>query len=121
MAGFKWTDKTREAALMLAEGKTRETVAKELNVAERTIYRWLHDTNFAAEVDRLSLMIGISSRAERLRIAMRVVRQKIGETEIKSDKDILDWLKFSQSETDGIKLDLSRLAALGADDASVAD
>jgi hypothetical protein len=37
-------------------------------------------------------------------------------------KDILEWLKFVQGETDGIKLDLAKLAAaLGADAASVAD
>jgi hypothetical protein len=54
-------------------------------------------------------MIDISSRAERLRMAMRVVRQKVraGGT-LKTDRDVLDWLKFARSETTGIKLGFSR-------------
>ncbi len=76
---------------------------------------------FAAEVDRLSVMIGIASRAERLRFAMRVVRQKT-KGNIETDKDLLDWLKFAQSETDGVKLDLPKLAASFAEnEASVAE
>ncbi len=67
-------------------------------------------------------MVGIASRAERLRLAMRVVRQRTNDDGLIDTKaDILDWLKFAQSETTGIKLDLSKLAALGADDPPVAD
>lgn len=66
-------------------------------------------------------MIGIASRAERLRFAMRVVRQKTKGT-IETDKDLLDWLKFAQSETEGVKLDLSKLATTFAEnEASVAE
>jgi len=54
-------------------------------------------------------MIDISSRAERLRMAMRVVRQKVrADGTLETDKDVLDWLKFAQSETTGIKLGFSR-------------
>ena len=121
-SAFKWTPTTKQVALALAEGKTQQVVAGEANVSDRTIRRWLTDTEFAAEVDRLSLMTGISSRAERLRIAKRVIRQKVDDaTGAETERDLLDWLKFAQSETDGIKLDLSKLAALGADDPSVAD
>jgi hypothetical protein len=50
-------------------------------------------------------MIDISSRAERLRTAMRVVRQKVRpDGTLETDKDVLDWLKYAQSETTGIKL-----------------
>jgi len=45
-------------------------------------------------------MIGIANRAERLRIANRVIQQKVNET-VQTDRDVLDWLKFAQSETDG--------------------
>jgi hypothetical protein len=52
-----------------------------------------------------------------------VIRQKTAEDGTVTTKaDLLDWLKFAQSETDGIKLDLARIAAaLGADAPSMAD
>lgn len=51
---------------------------------------------------------------------MRVIRQPIHEQtgQAVTDRDILDWLKFDQSETDGVKLDLSQLAQGDADDDS---
>lgn len=115
--GFRWTPKANAAAVALAEGKQRREVAAAIGVGEATIYRWLSLTEFKTEVDRLSLMIDIASRAARLRIAMRAVRQKIkSDGTIETEKDILDWLKFAQSETDGVKLDLTKLAAaIGTD------
>ena len=117
MSGFNWTQKATAAAIALSEGKTREEVAEEIGVSERTLYRWLADNEFKAEVDRLSLMVDISSRAERLRIAMSIVRKKQkAHGDFDSEKDLLDWLKFAQSETDGVKLDLAKIAeALGND------
>lgn len=110
MAGFQWTEKAHKAALALAEGATREAAAKEAAIGERTLYRWLDDPEFSAEVDRLTLMTGIASRAERLRIAKRVVKQRVRfDGYMFSEKDLLDWLKFAQGETDGIKLDLTAL------------
>jgi len=119
---FEWDDKRTAAAIALAEGYTQQEVAEKVEVAPKTIWNWLQVTEFAAEVDRLSLMMGIASRAERLRLAMRVVRQKTGNSGvIETEKDILDWVKFAQSETDGIKLDLSKLAAIAETETSVAD
>ena len=109
VSGFNWTDEASNAAIALAEGKTRQEVATEVGVSERTVYRWLTDVEFATEVDRLSLMVGIASRAERLRIAQRVIRQKVEKELIETDKDLLDWLKFAQGETNGLKLSLTRL------------
>lgn len=108
--------------MLLAEGYTFQQVAEKIGKTDRTIYRWMNDIEFSAEVDRLSLMVGIASKAERLRLVKRVIRQKsLSDTFLISDKDVLDWLKFAQSETDGIKLDIaSLLAALGPDDASMA-
>ena len=91
--------------------------AEALGVCRKTICNWLCVTEFAAEVDQLSCMIDISSRAERLRIAMRVVRQKVrADGTLVTYKDLLDWLKYAQSETTGIKLGFSRgeLAELDA-------
>lgn len=123
MAAFKWTSKATTAAIALAEGLTRKNAADRAAIGERTLYTWLADSEFSAEVDRLSLMVGIASRAERLRIAQRAVRQMTQESgHVVTERDILDWLKFAQSETDGIKLDLAKLtAAFGADAPSVAD
>lgn len=109
---FTWDDKKSRAATLLAQGNLQQAVADECGVNEKTIRRWLADMAFAAEVDRLSLMVGIASRAERLRIAMRVIKQKIDDkTGVETEKDILEWLKFAQGETDGIKLDLTKIAA----------
>jgi transposase-like protein len=123
MSDFQWTEKSSAAALALAEGQTRKEAAARADITDRTLYRWLNDPEFAAEVDRLSLMVGVASRAERLRLAQRVIRQKTADDGMLSTKaDLLDWLKFAQSETDGIKLDLAKLAAaLGADAPPLAD
>lgn len=112
MADFHWTPKRQKAAMILAQGYTQAEAAAQVGAGQRTIERWAADLEFSVEVDRLSLMVGIASRAERLRIAMQVVRQKVRDGEIKTDRDALDWLKFAQSETDGAKLDLAAL--LGA-------
>lgn len=111
MSDFEWTDSRQKAAISLAEGNTRKQAAKDAGVDDRTIYRWLDVPEFSEEVDRLTLMTGIALRSERIKIAKRVVRQKAGEElkEIETTKDLLDWLKYAQGETDGIKLDLMNL------------
>lgn len=122
MSPFTWNENRSKAALGLAAGHTQQQVADECDIDRRTVQRWLEHPDFAAEVDRLSVMTDVASRAERLRIAKRVVRQFTKDDKIETVKDILDWLKFAQSETDGIKLDIAKqLAALGADEASLAD
>jgi hypothetical protein len=102
---FHWSPKRHKAALALAEGQSQQAVAEAIGVCRKTICNWLCVTEFAAEVDRLSCMIDVSSRAERLRMAMRAVRQKVrADGTVETDKDVLDWLKYVQSETTGIKL-----------------
>lgn len=110
MSAFHWTPKKEKAALALAQGYTEAEAAETARVTDRTIRRWKRNLDFATEVDRLSLMVGIASRAERLRIAMQVVRQKIkADGTLRTNRDLLDWLKFSQSETDGAKYDLATI------------
>lgn len=113
---FCWNEQRSQAAVLLASGATRDEAADEVKVHRQTIFNWLKHPDFAAEVDRLSLMIGIASRAERLRLAMRVVKSKMKDGILQSEKDSLEWLKFAQSETDGVKLDLGKLAASFAQD-----
>lgn len=117
-SAFHWDEKKSLAAIELSQGKTQKEVAKIIGLTDRAIRKWLAEEEFSAEVDRLSLMVGISSRAERLRIAMRVARQKVRDDgTVETDKDLLDWLKYVQSETDGIKLDLTAIAeASGANE-----
>ena len=89
---FRWSTKRHKAALALAEGQSQQAVADAIGVCRKTICNWLCVTAFAAEVDRLSCMIDVSSRAERLRIAMRVVRQKVSaDGTPETEKDLLDW------------------------------
>lgn len=116
-AGFKWNEKRSNVAIYLSAGFTTKEAAKKAGVGERTIYEWKKKPEFLEEIDRLSLMTDIAGRAGRLRIAKRMIRKK----DNKSKKDLLDWLKYAQSETDGVKLDLTTLAeakALMADSGS---
>lgn len=110
MSGFEWTKNRERAALSLACGSTVAVVADMAGVSERTVYRWQNDPEFAQEVDRLTLMVDVASRAYRLRIANRVIRQMVKENEnIPTTKDLLDWLKYAQGETDGVTLNLPQL------------
>lgn len=117
MSEFRWTDKSSAAAVGLAAGKSHREVSEEVDISERQITRWKQHPEFVAEVDRLTLMVGIATRAERLRIVQRIVRQRISEEGgVISKADLLDWLKFAQSETTGAVDDLAdRIAALMAD------
>jgi len=107
---FRWTKKREMAALHLAQGYTVAETAEHAKISERTVYYWRRNLEFQAEVDRLSLMTGIATRSERLRIAMRIIRQKTREDgKLRTGRDLLDWLKFAQSETDGAKFDLAAI------------
>jgi ParB-like chromosome segregation protein Spo0J len=106
---FKWTARREAAALALATGHTEEDTAEIIGISRSTVSRWKRKLEFAQEVDRLSLMADIAGRAQRLRIAMRVVRDKMPDGVPSTDRDLLDWLKFAQSETDGVKLDLVKI------------
>ena len=119
-SAFQWSDKSESAAQGLAEGKTQKQVAADVDISDRTLRRWLEHDEFKDEVDRLSLLTAVATRAYRLRITNRIIRQKVkDEGKVETDKDILDWLKFAQSETDGSRSDIAdRIAALIASDTS---
>lgn len=108
LSHFVWTPKRSDAAELLAQGYTINETAERVGVSEKTIDRWKRDIEFISEVDRLSLMIDIASRSERLKIAKRVVRGLLAQRK-PTERDLLDWLKYAQSETDGVKLDLTAL------------
>ena len=105
---FHWTRIRENAALGLAQGYSQQAVADTIGVCRKTICNWLCLPQFAAEVDRLTLMVGVASRAERLRIATRAVRQSVrADGTIETDRDVLDWLKFAQSETPDVQMSLA--------------
>lgn len=107
---FEWNESRTNAAIALAEGKSQNDAATIAGVSLSTIKNWLHHPDFIEEVDRLSFMVGVALRAERLRIIHRVIRQMIKDDgTIITTKDVLDWLKYAQSETQGAKLDLATL------------
>ena len=108
MSQFKWNAKKSQAAVLLAEGYTINETADTVGVSEKTVDRWLGDIDFSLEVDKLSLMVGVASRAERLRIAKKMIRG-LAKKQVPTHKDLLEWLKYAQGETDGIKLDLTPL------------
>lgn len=110
---FEWNERRNEAAALLAHGKTQLEVAAAVNVTPKTIYNWLQDMEFAAEVDRLSLMVGIASRAQRLRWLNKTIANRINaDGSLQTDKDVVDLIKIAISETDGVKIDLSKLSEM---------
>lgn len=110
-SGFQWSPARRAACAALAEGRTQKEAAQLAEVSDRSIRSWLQDPVFSAEVDRLTLLTGISLRSERLRIIKRIIRQSVREEQkIKTEKDLLEWLKYAQSETNGTDL-LEQLVA----------
>lgn len=118
MSAFKWTKSREKAAISLANGGTQDEAADIAGTTARTVRRWLDEPEFAEEVDRLTFLTGVANKAERLRLAKRVINQIGAHTE----KDLLDWLKYAQGETDGIQLDLtSLLAAITANGDKMAD
>ena len=108
MAVFKWNKKKSEVAVLLADGFTIPEAAQKTGVGERTISRWKTDIDFQSEVDRLSLMVGIANKGERLRLAKKIIRNLI-EKQRPTQKDLLEWVKYAQSETDGVRLDIAAL------------
>lgn len=113
MSSFRWGRKQEIAAIALAGGDTQQQAGDKANISERTIQRWLKEPEFSEEVDRLTFLTGIAAKAERLRLAKRVISALNTNTE----KDLLDWLKYVQGETDGVKLDIADLYAALAENA----
>lgn len=105
-----WNKKTSKAALMIAQGHTIKEVAEALNLSDRTIERFKEIEEFSEEVTRLSYMVGVANRAYRLQLINKVIKQKTSDNgTLNTEKDLLEWMKLAQSETDGAKIDLTKL------------
>jgi len=109
-----WTEELSRAAVMLAEGYPLQTVADEVGVQRTTIWRWRQHPEFAMEVDKLTLMNGLASKPERMRLINQAAKQMVSEEKIDlSGVTFLDLIKEARMQTEGIKLDvLTQLTAL---------
>jgi hypothetical protein len=103
---FIWTDEREEAARLLAENYTNGEVAKRVGVSSSTITNWKKLDEFDAEVDKLSLIYGAASKAERMRLITKAARQFVKENgEIDTGKDsLLDYLREARMQTEGMRL-----------------
>lgn len=108
---FRWSKQRRDAAELLAMGLTNAEVAQRVGVTERNIYRWKKHPEFLSEVDHLTLSTYLAQKAERLRVAYRVIEQKAQQA---SRKDLLDWLEYVRQELEGTKHELDIGSALAA-------
>lgn len=112
---IRWEHGAGEIALLLAQGYMLKEVARMMDISEQTIHNLKKHPDFLDEVDRLTLMTDIATKAHRLRLAKAAIRKFVeerdGEIVIKTKADLLEWLKYAQSETDGVRLDLSQFFA----------
>lgn len=99
--GWTWSKKKLEIAGLIADGRlTIEDIAKKYGLSSRTIYRWQNQPEFNEKVGQLVLSTDIALKSERIRIARRIVREKLREG---SQKDLLDWLKYIHEEIKEMK------------------
>jgi len=119
---FIWNELRDKAAALLAQGYQKTYVADQVGVSRKTIYNWLEQDDFQLAIDELSLMLGIASKAYRLRLMNQALQQFIdqnGTIDI-SGFTLLDLLKEARMQTEGVKLGIvSELAPLIEEEASV--
>lgn len=111
LSHFRWSKKRRLAAELLAAGFTNAETAQRVGVSERTIYRWKCYPDFLTEVDHLTLNTHLAQKAERLRLAYRIIADKAKQA---SRKDLLDWLEYLRQELEGTKHELDIGSALAS-------
>lgn len=121
-AKFRWNEQRQKAALLLAEGHTLAETAAEVGVSPRHISTWKENLEFLAEVDRLTFLTGIVTKAERIRLIKRFVRSKIDENGIlQSKKDVFEWIKLLRSEVSSMEFAamMAQIISAAADEAGI--
>ena len=98
MSGFNPSQNQEKAIISLGGGDKPEKAADIAGVSERTIYRWLENPEFKAMVDEITVKSELATVGGRLRVAYRVAQGRMLNSIPKSDKDLLDWLKYIQTE-----------------------
>lgn len=98
MTKFVWTEAKLKAAGAIARGEQRlEEIATSLGISRRTIERWQKHPDFQSKIDEIIQDIDLAQKGERIKIAKKVIRQKLGQENL-SDKDLLDWLRYVGEE-----------------------
>lgn len=96
---MRWDQKRRDIAASLASGETMNEVALKFGLSRGYLQKLKVIPEFAAYMDELTMALGLAKRAERIRIAQRVVNEKIEQGGYYSKKDLLEWLKYVGEET----------------------
>lgn len=95
------TEEQRAAIEMLGEGIPATQTAKALGIAASTVQTWKRKPGFRMELDRRTLQLGMSRKAERIRFAQQAIEQARDKDTgmINTQKDPLEWLKYIAHET----------------------
>jgi transcriptional regulator with XRE-family HTH domain len=106
---FLWDERREQAAILLAQGYSKKEICEKVEIHESTLWRWEQEDSFSEEVDNLSLMYGLASKAHRTRLLNQAIRQKInnktGQIDL-SGVTFLDLIKEARMQTEGLKLDI---------------
>jgi len=110
---FQWTQAQSDAAVMLATGTPKKHIIEQLGIARTTLWNWEQNPVFSIEVDKLSLMHGLASKAYR----MRMIQEAVKSFKNKDDSwnttgtTLLEWIKEARMQMEGVSLNIvSQLA-----------
>jgi hypothetical protein len=98
--GFEWDERKQKAAEAIAKGdRSVKEILAEFKITEAMFYRWKKHPEFQRKIDEIIQDIDIAQKSERIRIAKKVIRQKMEQDAHNlSKKDLLDWLKYVGEE-----------------------
>jgi hypothetical protein len=85
-----------QAAYLLALGKSKTDVAKEVKVTRPALYTWLKREDFARYVDQLTMTVGLANKAERVRLLKQRAKELWDREKDKPSRKH-DWLDYSQA------------------------
>lgn len=115
VTGFTWSDMKSKVAVELAKGLSPAEIIREnedITVSESTIYNWKQIPAFAMEVDKLTFMYGYGSKAERMRLINKAIRQYIRDDMIDTGRtELIDWMREARMNVDGVRLDIAHMLA----------
>lgn len=99
-AVFVWDEVKQKVAEAIAKGdRSVKDILTEFKITDRVYYTWKKHPEFQRKIDEILQDIDIAQKSERIKIAKKVIRQKL-ENDAKdlSKKDLLDWLKYVGEE-----------------------
>ena len=108
MTEFEWTQKRSDAAIMLATGKKKTEIIEELGIGRTTLFRWTNNPEFSLEVDKLTLMHGLASKAYRMRMIQEAAddfKKTDGSWDV-TGFSLLDLIKEARMQMEGVNLNI---------------